>query len=400
MLKDLKKDSSEHPLQIMIVTGEASGDEHAARLVDEIHSVLPDCRFFGMGGSNLRSRGVQTIVDSEKVAGVMGITEVRSKLGDLYKAFHSLVREAELRQPSLLILMDFPDFNFLLGKRLRQVIPRTIYFVAPQVWAWRSGRVEKMKRFVDRVAAIFPFEAKFYQERGVDATYVGHPFLAEKGVDNLSKVELGLDVSKPVVAILPGSRRQEIDRLLSVMLDGFEKFRAANPEYQAIIPIAGSLSIADSTRVCEEASKRNVSVVRGQAKAVLAASDIGLIASGTATMEAAASFLPFVSVYRVSPFTHWVAKRLVKGVKYFTMANIIAARKVVPELLQDEVTADAIAKELGSFAVDEIAREQTKKDLREVIAGLDKQEVDCFKRVAEMVYETLEESGQLRKAGS
>ena len=376
--------------KIMIVTGEASGDEHAAKLVKEISLRRPGVSFFGMGGSKLRAAGVNTVVDSEEVGGVMGLFELWGKLGGLLKAQRTLVAECEKQKPSLLILMDFPDFNFILGKRLRKIVPKTLYFVAPQVWAWRAGRVQTMKRFVDKVAAIFPFEAEFYQRRGMDAEYVGHPFLLydrDKKQPSLFDSSIGLDAKKPTIALLPGSRALEIDRLLDVMLESFSQIKKVRPGVQGVLPLAPALNRKTASTVCEKAAKVNVKVVKDKTKEVLRCADVAIISSGTATMEACAMGVPFVSIYKVLPVTYFLGRIFVRGVSFFTMPNIISSKKVVPELLQNEVTKESVCETVEKLLGDPGYREKILSGLCDVMKTLevkDKKSICCFENTADI----------------
>ena len=353
-----------NPFKVMIVAGEASGDEHAALLVEQLRILSPNIQIFGMGGSKLRKAGMDTVVDSEVSASVMGLVELGGKVKEIFSAFWQLVGVATDREPDVVVLLDFPDFNLRLAKVLKRKGYPVLYYIAPQVWAWRRYRVNSIRKYIDKVAAIFPFEEDFYRRHGVNATYVGHPFstLPDVSVDRKNFLSsLGLSEQQPVVALLPGSRKSEVERLLKPMLDGVDELRRENPALQVIIPIASSLDREIIESFVD--NRPNVVCVDGQAREILAVSDSAVVASGTATVEAALSGIPFLVVYRLAPFTYRIARLLIRGVKNIAMANLIAGRKVVKELIQDEVTGEKIARELNRLMTDDSYRSQ-------VVAGL------------------------------
>jgi lipid-A-disaccharide synthase len=342
----------------MLVSGEASGDEHGAALVRRICELRPDARVFGMGGSLLRQAGMETIADSESVGAVMGLTEVFGSLRKIIGAYRRLLREASRRKPDVVVLIDFPDFNLRLAKALKKKGFSILYFITPQLWAWRSGRVKTIRRTVRKVAPIFPFEESYFQRFGIDAEYVGHPFLDRPTLqlDRRSFLQsAGLDPERPVLGLLPGSRKAEAELLLAPMLDAYIKLRQARPDFQALIPTAPSLSRDSFLEACR--GLPDVAVIPGQAREVLAVARASIVASGTATVEAALAENPFIVVYRFSAATHFIARKLVRGVRHFAMPNLIAGKQIVPELLQDEVSGDRLRVELERILGDP-AREQ------------------------------------------
>ncbi len=337
---------------ILIVSGEASGDEHGALLATALRKQAPQVELFGMGGSACRAAGVQTVIDSESHASVMGVTELFGKIQSLRKAFKQILQEVDKRRPIAAVVIDFPDFNLRLARELKKRGIDVVYFITPQVWAWRQGRVKAIKRDFRKALPIFPFEEAFFHKNGVDAEYIGHPFLDRPPVSR-SRSEilrgLNLDPASPVLALLPGSRIGELDRLLLPMVEAYKNLVASRPGLQAVLPVAASLSYEDVKSRVEAISgisELPLRVTKGEAREVLAAANLAVVASGTATVEAALAGVPFVAVYKLSSTTFRIARWLVKGVRHFAMVNLIAGKKVVPELLQDEVTGSRICQEL------------------------------------------------------
>lgn len=353
---------------VMIVAGEASSDEHAGALARRLKERNPDVKIFGMGGRCLKDAGGQLVVNSEEAASVMGFTEVFAKLGVLRRALLDLVELYKDRRPDVVVLVDFPDFNFLLLRRLRKQGARIVYFVSPQLWAWRQSRVKLLRSSVDHVAAIFPFEEPYLVERGVSASYVGHPFLDRAPLKSNKQVffrSCGLDSKCPVVALLPGSRKAEVDRLLAPMVEAFLELRLSRPGIQAIVPVAEGLDMAwvsrktglclakfhaDSQRLKE--AQDSIRLVKGSARECLTFADAAVVTSGTSTVEAALSGVPFVVVYKMSELTYRVARLLVRGVRYVAMANLLAGEQIVPELLQEDVSPQSIRVHLERFLGD------------------------------------------------
>ena len=348
----------------MIVAGEASGDEHAAAVLREIRRLLPDAQAFGMGSAGLKDAGMELIVDAKEAASVMGLTEVFSSLHRLYGAFRSLLRAAEERRPDLAVVVDFPDFNLRLAKRLQAKKIPVVYFISPQIWAWRRGRIHQIRKFIRKVIPIFPFEESFYQEHGVDAEYLGHPFL-DKPPLTVSRDQVlkswNLDPDRPVIALLPGSRKAEVERLLPPMLEAYQLHRQARPGTQAVIPAAPGVDLAWLYKQVEGIG--DLAVVPGQCREALSTASVAVVASGTATLETALAAVPFVVVYRLSNFTFRLGKLLVRGVNHIAMPNLIGGKKIVEELLQDEANGRRIAEELEKIIGDPSRYKSIKEEL-------------------------------------
>jgi lipid-A-disaccharide synthase len=330
---------------VVIVAGEASADLHGSHLVKAIRSLEPGTVFVGIGGKQMEQAGVKILLSSSDMA-VVGVTEVFSHLGTLYKAFRSLKSILREARPDLLILIDFPDFNLQLAARARRYRVPVLYYISPQVWAWRKGRVRKIAGRVDRMAVILPFEESFYSQRGVKVDYVGHPLLdsapPRQDLDRLG----GMPEGSPVVGLLPGSRKEEIRSLLPVML------RAATiaPGFlQRFIP----------------ASSEHVKIIRSDIYEALGPCHLAFVASGTATLETAIAGVPMIVVYRVSPLSFRIAKMMVK-VPYISLVNLVAGEEIVRELVQDEVTPYGLAREAIAVIEDRIFRDKMIKNMEKV----------------------------------
>lgn len=365
------KDASAHryskPLRVFLVAGEASGDQHAAALLRTLRERVDSVSVFGMAGSASAAEGMELIVDAEKQASVMGFTELGGQLRNLWRAYRTLLHEVDKRKPDIAVLLDFPDFNMRIARALHRRGVRVLYFIAPQIWAWRQGRVRSIKRYVDKIAAIFPFEEAFYRLHGVEAEYVGHPFLDRPELvlnrEDFFK-QHSLELNQPLLALLPGSRNAEVERLLPPMLESVERLRVIRPGLQFAIPVAPTLSFHKMQQLVEGAS--GVRLLRGSARELLHLADAAVVASGTATMEAALARVPFVVVYQLSPLSYAIAKRLIKGVSHIAMANLIAGEAIVPELIQDQASADNIVREVERILGDDKYRESVRVKLEAV----------------------------------
>ncbi len=348
---------------VLLVAGEASGDDHGASLVAAVQQRHPELKFFGMGGSKLRALGMDTVVDSERSASLMGVSELRGSLSTVVDSYKRLLTEVEARKPTTAVLIDYAEFNMRLAQTLHARGVKVLYFIPPQMWAWRQGRVKKIRRFVDRVAAIFPFEESFYARHKVRAQFVGHPFCYKEPVAPREQYlpQIGLDPTLPVLALLPGSRHSELTRLLVPMLDATALIRRGRPGLQVVIPVAASLDFDEVKQLA--APYAGVTVVKGSAREILSSADAAVVASGTATVEAALTGVPFVAVYRLAPFTFLLAKLLVRGVNNFAMVNLVAGRRLVTELLQDQVSGERIAVEVERFLGDPVVSKKMRDQL-------------------------------------
>lgn len=351
----------------MIVTGEASGDLHGANLVRAMKAEDDSLRFFGMGGAEMAAAGVHLIFDAAKVS-VVGVAEVFSHLADIIRAQLVLRKQLARLRPDLLIIIDLPDFNLMLAGYAKKIGIPVFYYVCPQVWAWRTGRVKTIRKRVDTVGVILPFEETFLRQRGVQATYVGHPLLDSVGLSMAptSFRELhGIAATERCVGLLPGSRRGEVAALLPVFLQAAEELQRRSAERLTfLMPLASTISEEDiQARGLEKAmSCLNIKIIRQDRYDLMAACSCVVAASGTVTLELALLNIPMVVVYKLAPLTYQLGRLLVK-LDFFSLVNLIVGKEVVPELLQDEVRADAIAGLLERYLVDPLWR-------AEVLAGL------------------------------
>jgi len=373
------------PIKIFISAGEASGEHYGALLVEELRRKLAatgrTASFLGMGGQRMADSGLERLARSEDMA-VMGITEVVRHLPRIYREFRRLKTAIRARRPSVAVLIDFPDIHFRLASEFHRLGIPVIFFVSPQLWAWKKKRIRLVQRYIDRMLVIFPFEEQFYRERHVHAEFVGHP-LAELPLPSISRAEFarqsGLDPAKSWIGLLPGSRAREIADNLPEMLAAARSLtnrasHAAGPhrELQFVIPLAPTLRPSHRTMlqslIDRHASSLSVHLV-DDARAALFHARASIVASGTATVEAALIGNPFVVVYRVSPLTFAIARRVVK-VPFVAMVNLIAGKLVVPELIQQAFTAPNIVHEIEPLLPDGPPRESMKKDLARIRALL------------------------------
>jgi lipid-A-disaccharide synthase len=360
-------------VRILISAGEASGEMYGALLIEALQRLaggspaptLNGLEFFGVGGDRMRAAGCDTVVDARDLA-VVGISEILGHLPKIWSLFHKLIAEADRRKPDLAIVIDSPAFNWRVARQMRKRGIPVVYYVCPQFWAWRQGRVRLLRKYVDKALVIFPFEEKFYRDRGVDATFVGHP-LAESPRPEIDRasyaLQHNLNANKPWITVMPGSRVKEVRMNLPVILEAAAKLA---PEYQCLLPVAPTLD-----RSFLQSLTANSAFIRlvPEALPALSLSRAGIVASGTATVEAAMMGTPFVMVYRVSPLTYALGRSRVK-VPYFAMVNLIAEREIVPELIQQDFTDEKVLAKLRQIIDDGPAREAMVAGLSEVKARL------------------------------
>ena len=353
----------------MISCGEPSGDLYAGALAVEIRRRQPDAAIFGLGGQRLMAGGGELIADYRGLS-VTGLVEAVRVVPKSLLTLNRLVDAAHSEKPNALVLIDFPDFNFRLAAAIKKLGVPIIYYISPQLWAWRKSRMKVMKRLVDRVLVIFPFEEQIYREAGVPVQFVGHPLVdlarAQEPKDSFLR-EIGLDPARPIVALLPGSRPNEVERLLPVIRDGVAQIAAQLPLAQFVIARAPSLD----DRLFASASWSGARPVEVLARTddVLAISDMAITASGTATVQAALHGRPMVVVYRLSPLTYRLGRRFLL-VENVAMVNLIAGRRIVPELIQDDCTAANIAAETLSLLTNHGRAEEMRRALADVRARL------------------------------
>ena len=363
-------------MRILISAGEASGEMYGAQLIEALRSsplsagegaraTHSEIEFFGVGGEKMRAAGCDIVVDAKELS-VVGITEILSHLSKIWGLFHKLIAEADRRRPDLAVVIDSPAFNWRVARQMKKRGIPVVYYVCPQFWAWRQGRVRLLRKYVDKALVIFPFEEKFYRDRGVDAEFVGHP-LAELPRPTISRDEYaakhGLVPSKPWITLMPGSRTKEIQMNLPAMLWVAEFL---GTDYNFILPVAPTVSkTLISELMCFDDSATASIALTSEALPALAHSRAGIVASGTATVEAAMMETPFVMVYRVTALTYLLGRWTVK-VPHFAMVNLIAGEEVVPELVQQDFTAETVVAELKRIIPDGAPRDKMIQGLRRV----------------------------------
>ncbi len=358
--------------KIFIISGEASGDLHGSSLISELKELIPGVSFTGMGGPLMHNEGLSGL-DSSAIS-VVGIIEVAKKLGDIKRAFKSLQRMLEKDRFDCVVLVDYPDFNLRFAAKAKKLGVPIVYYISPQVWAWRKKRINKIAALVDKMLVVFPFEEELYRKAGVDVEHVGHP-LTEKAVCPLSKEEAAKKFeitgkeAAITVAILPGSRTEEVERHLAPMISAVELVqKRLKTRLKILLPVARSLDAS----VIEEAVKGStalVKIVRDDTYPALRAADAALVASGTATLETALIGTPMVIIYKLSGTTFFIGKRLI-GIKNVGLPNIVAGKTIVTELIQDEATPKNIADELCALLTNKKRREAMQREFKEIRAKL------------------------------
>jgi lipid-A-disaccharide synthase len=350
----------------LIVAGEASGDLHGSKVAEAFRRLAPEIPVYGMGGELLRGAGAEIIIDSSQLA-VVGITEVLGRIVNLFRAYRALKTRIQRKEFDLLILIDFPDFNLRLARVAKRVGIPVLYYISPQVWAWRRGRTKKIAQRVQKMAVIFPFEVPLYQEAGLEAEFVGHPLMDVLGSPSVNAPPSPRPVEwegEPLVALLPGSRPKEVKSLLPPMIRAAEIITRQRPKARFLVAAAPTVDL-DEIRECLPSSGPCVTAVEGKTYQAVRAADLVIAASGTATLEIALLGKPMIIVYRVSPLSYWVGKTMIK-VQWIGLVNIVAGRALVPELLQGEANGERIAEEALRILDNEGYRKEMIKGLAEV----------------------------------
>ena len=346
-----------------MIAGEASGDLHGSHLVKELRSLDPSLHVYGVGGEKMKNEGVELIADSKEMA-VVGITEVLLKLKSILRIYRKLKNSLTLNAPSLVVLIDYPDFNLRFAREAKKKNIPIVYYISPQVWAWRKGRIKKIGRLIKKMIVIFPFEKIFYEEAKIDVDFVGHPLL-DSIRPQCSRREAFQKFSLPsgitTIGLLPGSRMSEIKRLLPPMMGAVSLIAKHINPVQFILPVAPGLNRGDVQNLAGSSSEK-ICLVENNIHDVMRISDVVIVASGTATVEAAIMGTPMIVVYRVSPLTYQLGKLLIK-VKNIGMVNIIAGKTIVPELIQKDVTPQKITSAVLRILQNPSKQEEIKKEL-------------------------------------
>ncbi len=355
------------PQRVLISAGEASGDLYAASLATKLKRAWPDADFYGCTGPRMRKAGVRTVIDAGSLA-VVGIVEVIAHIPRIYREYRKLLTFALENRPDLAILTDSPDFHLRLAAKLQAAGIPVIYLVAPQVWAWRQGRLSRMRKVINHLLCIFPFEERFFSDNNIPVTYIGHP-LTTMVRTSMSRADFfrkhRLPPDRPLVVVLPGSRRGEAARHLETLLEAVDRLYQ-NQAASFLLPASVTTGAAFFR---ERIGRAPIQVVEGETWDAIGHADLALAASGTVTVEAALLGTPMVTYYRVSPVSWFLGRRLVK-VPFLSMVNLVAGRKIVPELMQSEFTGERLAQEATRILENEAIRRQMKTDLAEVAARL------------------------------
>jgi lipid-A-disaccharide synthase len=357
----------EKPLRLMIVAGEASGDKHGAKLAAALARLRPDLRWeiFGAGGDEMRAAGVETLVDAREVA-IMGALEVARALPKFLRVFRRLRQTANERKPALVVLIDWPEFNLRLAKRLHRDGHRVVYYISPQIWAWRGRRIRAIRRYVERMLVILPFEPEYYRRNGVEVDYVGHPLLDSVRVTSTReefRAKHALDPARPLVALLPGSRHSEMRHILPPLLEAVLLLNQSHPRIQFLLPLARTFQREELNAAIH--SIRNLHIIEHDTYNAIAAAELAVVASGTATLETAIIGTPLIIVYRASKL-NWRIFRPMINVPFVGMPNLIAGREIAPELLQDDLNGASLAERVASLLADEARRSRMRDDLARV----------------------------------
>lgn len=365
--KAIMNENSGHAPKVMIVAGEASGDLHGALLVREMLAVNPALHFFGIGGNRMQEAGVKLLAHAADIA-VVGVSEVFSKTAAFLRIIAKMRKSLDRLKPNLVILIDFPDFNLNIAARAaRKRGIRIFYYISPQVWAWREGRVEQIKRLVDEMAVILPFEVDFYAAHGFDVHYVGHPlrdivktpFTAQE-----ARAHFGLSEDKTTIGLLPGSRNSEIQKLLPEMVEAARIISQKIPGTQYILPLADTLEEKTVAGFLND-SGLNVKIVASRTYDVLACCDLAIVTSGTATLETGLMGVPMVIVYKVSFFSELIGRMIIRQ-QHIGLVNILAGKTVASELIQRDACGPRIASEALAILQNQEKRQQIIRDLNNI----------------------------------
>ena len=372
---------------IMIIAGEASGDLHGSKLVLAMREKNSDLFFCGIGGQALRDAGVKIIVDASQLS-VVGISEVLSKMPSLFRGMSVAKKLLKSLKPDLLIIIDFPDFNLHIAGTAKKLGIPVLYYISPQVWAWRPGRVKKIRKIVDHVAVILPFEEKFFRKHQIQTTFINHPLLDTHLLLEESSIEKSAE-DIPVIGLLPGSRDREITTLLPVMLQSARILLERDKNMKFIVSVAPSIKRKFVETIVEEhRGEYDFELVSDTVENVLKRCRLAVVASGTVTLEAAIFGIPMIIIYKVSPVTYWLGRMLVRSrVKNFGLVNLIAGRDIAPELLQGEVSSKIIADMAFKMLNDASGLEETRNELlgiKDVLGG-----PGASKRVADIALNML-----------
>ena len=374
----------------MICAGEASGDRLGAGLARSLRAKDPSIQLFGMGGPAMREAGVEIIQEADEIS-VVGIAEVLARLPQIRAAMSKLEAAVRERKPDVLVPIDFPDFNLRLAAKAKAAGVSVVYFVSPQIWAWREGRVKTIRERIDEMLVLFEFETDVYTRAGIPVTWVGHPF-AEPAPTTATaeqwRERLGLSADGQVIALLPGSRRGEVQKMLPPLLGAAARLHQQDAQRQFVIPVARSAPRDWIAEQVTASATPDLILADSGFPEWLSCCDAGIVTSGTASLECAVrGLLPCVVIYKIHPLTHWIGKRLIR-VDHIALPNLIAERRVLPELVQHDCTPEKIAAETERFLTDTAVAAETREALVEIHRRLGPPGI--YERAAERVFDRLQ----------
>ncbi|PHS70350.1 MAG: lipid-A-disaccharide synthase [Methylophaga sp.] len=358
------------PKKIIVIAGEASGDAHAARMIAELKQMMPDLEVKGIGGDKMRAAGADTFIDFSELA-VMGLIEVLKRYRHLKKIFNKVVALLKKEQPDLLVLVDYPGFNLKLAKQAKKIGIPVLYYISPKVWAWRAGRVKTIKQVVDHMAVLFPFEVPIYQHAGVPVTCVGHPLVdaVKKNITTQqAKAQFGFNTEQPLLGLFPGSRRSEVEALLPIMIKAAEQVSQRINNLNVVIPLATGLDRKVVESILAD-TPLAIKIVDDNFYRLTSACDAIVAASGTVTLEIALLGIPHFISYRVSPISYAILSRFVK-IPYVGLCNIVTAKNLVLELLQDDVTVVRLAEGISQLLTQADSKEKAENIRQQVLSAL------------------------------
>jgi len=376
---------------VMILAGEASGDAHAAEFVEQLRLEQPDIELSGMGGQAMQKAGVDVFFDSSIIA-VVGLVEVLHHWGDIKKAMEIVKRHLDETRPDLRVLVAYPEFNLKMARHARQLGIKVLFYISPQVWAWREGRVKTIRERVDMMAVVFPFEETFYQKHQVPVRYVGHPLNDEVRASaerDILLQEFGLKPANKTVGLFPGSRQSEIRRLLPIILESAAQLKQQHPELQFLLPIASTLSADDIKPYLDDYQALSITLVSDRSYDVMEACDAIITVSGTVTLEIALLGKPMVIINKLAWLSYHIIKRMFK-LDYIGLCNIVANERLVPELIQRDAQAGKIVTEIEKMLYDEAYRNSIREKLTRIQSMLAQppQQGDIVDLTLEMLAET------------
>lgn len=383
-------------LRTLIVAGEASGDLHGSHLVESLQKLRPEGRFFGMGGKKMRALGVETFFDIERM-GAVGVVEIFEELPHYIKVYRRLSREIASGGYSAAILIDYPTLNLRLARLCEKANIPVFYFISPQIWAWRKGRIKQIRETVNRMFVVLPFEENLYRSQGVDAEFLGHPF-ADKVHPSMEKAdalkEFHLNPEQKTIGLLPGSRKNEIQSLLAIMLSAAQKIKQELGDCQFILPVADTID-PELIRQQLKDNPLNIRLITDKAYDVMNCCDFMIVASGSATLEAGILGCPMVIIYKLKAFTYFLAQILI-NTEMIGLVNIVAQELVVPELIQEDANPDNIAKEALLHLNDPERLQAVRVRLLKIREALG--EPGVMDRVAKSIYRYLDEQTENEEA--